>query len=164
MKSQKFILMILLWVAFACMMAGFAATATYAGDLKDIPILQNWSGDYPIVHLNRLPEGQQKSRIGYIGDAGILATVWQAFKPGEKTPEVDFSRNFIVFSRNVDFYNRLSIFKITLKDGVIEILAMETRSALPIEDKVAMAIAVIPRAGVEYIQAGNPRIPVSADN
>ena len=146
------------------MMAGFAATATYAGDPKDIPILQNWSGDYPIVYLNRLPEGQQKSRIGHIGDAGIFATVWQAFKPGEKTPDVDFSRNFIVFSRNVDFYNRLSMFKITLKGGVIEIFAMETRSALPIEDKVAMAMAVIPRAGVEYIRAGNQRIPVSADN
>ena len=164
MKSPKFILMLLLWVAFACMMAGFAATATYSGDPKDIPILQKWSGDYPIVHLNRLPQGQQKSRIGYIVDAAIFATVWQAFKPGEKTPEVDFSRNFIVFSRNVDFYNRLSIFKIILKDGVIEILAMETKSALPIEDKVAMAMAAIPRAEVEYIQAGNQRIPVSADN
>jgi len=157
-KSQKFIPMLLLWVAFACMMAYFAATATYAGDSRDIPILQNWSGDYPIVHLNRLPEGQQKLRIGYIVDAAIFATVWQAFKPGEKTPEVDFSRNLIVFSRNVDFYNRISIFKITLKDGVIEILAIETRSALAIEDKVAMALAVIQRAGVESIQAGNRQI------
>jgi hypothetical protein len=41
---------------------------------------------------------------------------------------------------------------------------METRSALPIEDKVAMAMAVIPRAGVESIQVGNEQIPVSADN
>jgi len=156
--------MLLLRVAFACMIAGFAATATYSGEPKDIPILQKWSGDYPIVHLNRLPEGQKKSRIGYIGDAAIFATVWQAFKPGEKTPEVDFSRNFMVFSRNVDFYNRISIFKITLKDGVIEILAIETRSALPIEDKVAMALAVIPRAGVESIQIGNQQILVPADN
>ena len=156
--------MLLLGVVFACMMAGFAATVTYSSDPKDIPILQKWSGDYPIVHLNRLYQGRQKSRIGYIGDAAIFATVWQAFKPGEKTPEVDFSRNFIVFSRNVDFYNRLSIFKITLNGGVIEIFAMETRSALPIEDKVAMAMAVIPRAGVAYIQAGKQRIPISADN
>ena len=64
----------------------------------------------------------------------------------------------------MDFYNRISIFKITLKDGVIEILAMETMSALPIEDKVAMALAEIPRAGVESIQAGNQQIPVPAAN
>ena len=154
----------MLGVAFACMTAGFAATVNYSSDLKDIPILQKWSGDYPIVHLNSLYQGRQKSRIGYIGNAAIFATVWQAFKPGEKTPEVDFCRNVIVFSRNVEFYNRLSIFKITLKDGVIEIFAMETRSALPIKDKVAMAMAVIPRAGVEYIQAGKQRIPISANN
>ena len=164
MKSSKFIFMVLLWVAFAFMMAGFAPTATYSGDPKDIPILQKWTGDYPIVHLNRLSQGQQQSRIGYIGDTVVFTTVWQAFNQGEKPPEVDFRRNFIVFSRNVDFYNRISIFKITLKDGVIEILTLETRSALPIEDKVAMAMAVIPRAGVEYIQAGNQRIPISADN
>ena len=156
--------MLLLFVAFTFMMASCAATATYSGEPKDIPILQKWSGDYHIVNLKWLPEGQQKSRIGYIGDAAIFATVWKAFKPGEKTPEVDFSRNFIVFSRNVDFYNRISILKITLKDGVIKILAMETRSALPIEDKVAMAMAVIPRAGVESIQVGNQQIPVSADS
>lgn len=162
MKSPKFILMSLLFVAL--MVAGRAATVTYSGEPKDIPILQKWSGDYPIVHLKRLPEGQQKSRIGYFGNAAIFATVWKVFKPGEKTPEVDFGRNFIAFSRNVDFYNRISIFKITLKDGVIEVLAMETRSALPIEDKVAMAMAVIPRAGVAYIQAGKQRIPVSLDN
>lgn len=156
--------MLLLFVAFAFTMAGCAATATCSGEPEDIPILQNWSGDYPIVHLKWLPEGQQNARIGYIGNATIFATVWKAFKPGEKTPEVDFSRNFMVFSRNVEFYNRLSIFKITLKDGVVEVLAMETRSAMPIEDKVAMAMAVIPRTGVESIQVGNQQILVSADN
>ena len=58
----------------------------------------------------------------------------------------------------------LSIFKITLKGGVVEVLTTETRSALPIEDKVAMALAVISRAGVESIQAGNQQILVPADN
>ncbi len=161
MKSSKFILMLLLIVAF--MVAGCAATSTYSSEPKDISILQQWSGDYPIVHLESFPEGQQKSRIGYIGDAATFATIWKVFKPGEKTPEVDFSRNFIVFSRNVDFYNHISIFKITLKNGVIEIFAMETRSALPIEDKVGMAMAVIPRAGVASIQVGNQQIQVSTD-
>ena len=161
MKSSKFILMRLLIVAF--MVAGCAAPSTYSSEPKDISMLQQWSGDYPIVHLESFPEGQQKSRIGYIGNAAIFASIWKAFKPGEKIPEVDFSRNFIVFSRNVDFYNRISIFKIVLKNGVIEIFAMETRSALPIEDNVGMAMAVIPRAGVASIQVGNQQIQVSTD-
>lgn len=63
-------------------------------------------------------------------------------------------RTYIVFSRNVEFYNRTSIVKIILKDGAIEIIAMETMSALPIEEKVAMILAVIPRAGISSITAG----------
>jgi hypothetical protein len=77
---------------------------------------------------------------------------------------MDFSKNLVVFTRNVTFYNRLSIFKITRKGVTIDIMAMETRSALPLEDKAAMAMAVIPREGIKYIQAGNKSIPVSDDH
>jgi len=45
----------------------------------------------------------------------------------------------------------------------VEILARETMSALPIEDKVAMSLAVILRASVKYIKTGSERIPVAAD-
>ncbi len=86
------------------------------------------------------------------------------FKPGEKVLEVDFSKHVVVFSRNVTFYNRIGIVKALLRDGVAEILVMETRSALPIEARVAMAMAVIPRAGVKFIVAGNERIPVEVSN
>jgi hypothetical protein len=37
---------------------------------------------------------------------------------------------------------------------------METMSALPIEEKVAMAMAVIPRKGVMSIKAGTEKIQV----
>ena len=49
------------------------------------------------------------------------------------------------------------------EDGVADILAMETMSARPIADNVAMAMAMIPRTGIQFIQAGNQRIPVSDD-
>jgi hypothetical protein len=39
---------------------------------------------------------------------------------------------------------------------------METMSALPIEDKIAMALAVIPRADISSITAGGQKIPVNA--
>ena len=51
-------------------------------------------------------------------------------------------------------------FAATLADGGAEILAMETMSAMPIEDKVAMAMAVVPRAGIDYILSGDERVPV----
>ena len=49
------------------------------------------------------------------------------------------------------------------KDEAAMILAVETRSAQPIEDRVAISLAVISRQGIKFIQAGNQRIPVSAD-
>jgi hypothetical protein len=63
----------------------------------------------------------------------------------------------------VAFYNRTRIFKVTLREGVAEVLATETMSAIPVTDKVAMALAVIPRAHVKALQAGTARIPVSTE-
>jgi hypothetical protein len=54
--------------------------------------------------------------------------------------------------------------KVLLRDGVVEILTVETGSAFPIEDKVGIALAVIPRTGVKYIKAGSERIPVTGDS
>jgi hypothetical protein len=129
----------------------------------ELEISQSWSGDYPVAELGRLPTGQQQSRVGYLGSAAAFDPVWAAFKPGEAVPAVDFGKNLVVFRRNVDFYNRTRIFKVTLRDGVADVLAMETMSAIPIEDKVAMAMAVIPRAKVKFLQVGSSRIPVGAD-
>ncbi len=127
----------------------------------DLHVLRTWGGDYPVAQLDQLPEGQRRSRIGYLGDEKRFVAVWKALKPGEEVPDVDFGRNLVVFSRNVEFYNRTSIVKVSLKGGVAEILAMETMSARPVEEKVAMALAEIPRAGVRFLQAGGERVPVS---
>lgn len=126
---------------------------------RDILILQ-WSGDYPVKHLDQLPEGQRATSVGYINDAKTFAAVWQVFKPDEKLPEVDFSTNFMVFVRNVNFYNKIIVLKCTLTDGTAEVLAMETMSAMPIEDKVGMALAMVPRANLKLIRAGETNIPV----
>ena len=129
---------------------------------NDLPILRSWSGDYPVSQLNRLPENQRTTPAGYLGTSAAFGAVWQAFKPGEEVPEVDFSKHIVLFSRNASFYNRTSIAKVTLKDGVADFLAIETRSSMPIEDKVGMAMAVIPREGVKaIIQAGGGGIPVA---
>ena len=127
---------------------------------RDLPLLHKWSGDFPITHLDRLPEGQADTSIGYIGTKEVFANVWKVFKPEEPVPEVDFSKSLVVFARNVVFYNRLSIFKITLKGDTIAVMSMETRSARPIEDKSAMAMASIPREGIKNIQVENKHIPV----
>jgi len=127
---------------------------------KDLGIMQAWNGDYPVAELGRLPVDQVKERVGYIGDKATFTAVWQAMKPSLALPEVDFTVNVVVFSRNTAFYNRTSIARVVLKNGIVEVIAIETMSSLPIEDKVAMALAVIPRIGVQFIQTDSGLIPV----
>ena len=126
----------------------------------DLPILAQWSGNYPVIQLDQLPEGQTTGQAGYLGSPAQFLRVWSIFKPGEAVPQVNFDANLVVFTRNIDFYNRINILKITLNDGVADMIAMETRSARPIEDHVAMAMAAIPRKGIKYILAGRERIPI----
>jgi hypothetical protein len=59
------------------------------------------------------------------------------------------------------FFKRDGTFRAPFKDGVAEVLAMETLSAITLEDKVAMAM--IPRAKAGYVRSGMERIPVSAE-
>lgn len=127
---------------------------------KDLHILQRWAGDYPLAQLDRLPEGQRQSRIGYLGDAGAFTQLWQVFKPGTPVPTLDFSKNIVVFARNVDLYHHTLIAKVILTRGVAEIIDVGSDSESPVEDKIAMALALIPRAGLEFIQRGKERIPV----
>ena len=48
-----------------------------------------------------------------------------------------------------------------MKSGVAEVLAMETRSAMPIEDKVAMSLVVVAKQGITAIQSGDQIIPIN---
>ena len=123
-----------------------------------VPIKTSWQSDYPVDALERLPAGQREAATGYIGDAGTFAAIWRAFKPDEAVPQVDFKQDLVLFARNVNFYNRTRIAKVQIEDGVLQVLAAETMSAAPIEDKVAMALAVVPHKGVEAIQAGERRV------
>jgi hypothetical protein len=162
MKPKRFPFIFAPWIAFLGLLLGGAALALSDSGPKNLPILQAWSGDYPVYKLNRLPEGRRTTPVGYLGSSAEFADVWQAFKAGEKLPEVDFKEQLVVFSRNVNFYNRTSIAKVVVNDGIAEIIAIETRSAMPIEGKVAMAMAVIAREGVKFIQAGSGKVPVCA--
>jgi len=49
----------------------------------------------------------------------------------------------------------------TVTNGVAEVLAMETMSAIPIEDKVGMSLAVVARQGITAIHAGDKIIPTN---
>lgn len=160
MNPLKLLVFLFACTAILSFTGSCAMTETENTGSVEINILETWSGDFPVAELGRLPAGQQNTVTGYIGDMETFIPVWEVFQQGEIVPDVDFSKNIIVFSRNVQFYNRTAIFKVMLQNSTAEILAMETMSALPIEDKVAMAMAIIPRKGVKSIQAGSAKIEV----
>ena len=115
-------------------------------------ILKSWQGDYPVVQLHLLPKDQREHGVGCIKDAETFEAVWKVFKPGDAVPEIDFRANMVLFVRNMQFYNRISIGQVNITDGVAEVLAMETMSARPIEDRAAMSLAVISRKGITAVQ------------
>lgn len=136
-------------------------TGTPAGALPaSVMIVKKWDGDFPVAALKKLPRGQQKAPEGYIGDPGTFTEVWKSFRPGEKAPPVDFGTNMVVFTRNVKFYNRKAITRVTLLDGIMEIRGVETMTSVPVTNKVAMAMAEVPRQGVKTLRAGDKFIPV----
>ncbi len=132
-------------------------TKTLNGEAK---ILESWQGDYPLDQLNLLPENQRQQAVGFIADAKTFEDVWKVFKPGEGVPEIDFKTNFILFTRNTQFYNRISIGQVKVKNGAAEVLAMETMSSMPIEDKVATSLVMIARKGISAVQSGDKIVPI----
>ena len=121
----------------------------------DAKISQSWQGDYPTAQLNLLPENQYENAVGFIGNTDTFKAVWNAFKPEEAVPAIDFNTNFVIFAKNTQFYNRIRIGKVNVTNGVAEVVAMETLSARPIEDKVAMSLVVLNRQGITGIRSGD---------
>ena len=88
----------------------------------DAPVLQSWSGDFPVAKLDLLPEGQRGNGQGFFDDPEAFELLWEAFQPKEPVPEVDFENHLVVFSRNITFYNRTRIGSLRLvEEGVLEI-------------------------------------------
>jgi hypothetical protein len=63
-----------------------------------------------------------------------------------------------IISRSLD---RIFIGKVNVKNGVADVVAMETMSAMPIEGKVAMSLVVVPRQGITAIQTGDKIVRIN---
>jgi hypothetical protein len=107
-----------------------------------------------------LPAGQRDQPVGFIDNPGTFEDVWHAWKPSDPVPDVDFTTRLVLFARNTQFYNRLSIGKVTVTGGIAEVMAPETLSAMPVEDKVALSMAVVDRAGIFAVQSGRVVMPI----
>jgi hypothetical protein len=69
----------------------------------------------------------------------------------------------VLFARNTQFYNSIRIGKVNVRDGVAEVLTMETMSAIPIEEKVAVSLVVVPRKGIKSIRTSEGMVLISGE-
>lgn len=139
------------------LVSGYSGLAM--ADPITVKIEQQWSGSLPVESLKLFPENQQKSRVAYVADQKQWETLWNVFESaGEQSdaelPKVDFEKSLVVVTKNVRYLNRISVNSASLDNGVLRVLALETRSARPIENKVYCAILVVPRKGIEKISDG----------
>jgi hypothetical protein len=123
-------------------------------------ILQSWQVDFPVAQLKLLPDKQRERAVGFIADLETFVDLWKVFMPSEDVPKIDFKANLALFFRNTQYYNPISIKKVKVKDGVAEVLAMETMPAMPIEILLGINIIII-IFGFVYAQLGcNYRVNV----
>ena len=125
-----------------------------------LKIAASWSGEASAAGLQALPQWRPKLRAGCIGDPSAFAVFWAVFKPGSIAPRVDFDRHVVVFVARDSAYEQLAIVKVTLKDGTAEIVASGYRSAPVREDRLAVAAAVVRRAGIKLLSVGGEQAPV----
>lgn len=117
-----------------------------------IPILKQWAGTLPVAALDTLPENQRATPLGYISEEAIFSRVWQEFSPDQPLPQVDFADSLVLFARNTRYFNTTSIVQVNLREDVLQIIAISTMTARPIQDKVGMALALIPRTTAHMIE------------
>ncbi len=125
-----------------------------------LPIFNRWNGDYPRAQLDHFKEGHTQLHGGYLGDEVAFSSFWKNFKPGTAVPQVNFNENLVVFVRGDESYRQMFIAKVALKQNIAEVVAAGNRSGPAPEDSFAMALAVIPRAGVKFVRVGNEQITV----
>jgi len=95
-------------------------------------ILQARQDDFPVAQLKLLPEKQRERAVGFISEVETFVDLWKAFMSGGDVPKIDFKANLALFFRNTQHYNPISIKKVKVKDGVAEVLAMETMPAMTV--------------------------------
>lgn len=115
----------------------------------------------PARSLNFAKEKQKYSpNGGCFLDEAAVASFWRVLKEGKKVPAVDFDKNLVVFIGGDGSFQQMFITKISIKEGIAVVAADGRSSGSTHEDGLALALAVIPRAGIRLIRIGQEQFAV----
>jgi hypothetical protein len=123
---------------------------------------QTWSGDLATAQMGTVALGRSAEGFALVTSLTDWQALWALYQPKAAVPSVDFTTHFVVCLRNTEFYNRMRLGMGLVQKGVLEPLAMETMSARPIEDQVAVTFASFPRQGITSVKFRQTTLPLTA--
>ena len=102
-----------------------------------------------------MPEEQTLGGIGFVDDAAVWNEIWHGANK-EDTPDVDFQTEIVIFAHNVDFLNIVHVTAGAVDDaGIVDVIAIQTKTAHPINDFVYWSAGTIPIAGLAHLRVAD---------
>ena len=127
-----------------------------------LPVIERWSGQYPVNELYRMPEEQMINGTGFVNNAATWNKIWHGANQSD-APAVDFHSEIVCFAHNVVFLNILHVTAGTVDDdGVVDVLAIQTKTARPIDDFVYWSAGTIPIAGLTHLRVAGDTLDLTA--
>ena len=146
----------LLMVAAAALPAGAASKSApnIAPQPTNIKIVMSWGADVSAAEFEALPSWIPALKGGYVCDEAAFTALWSVLKPGTIPPKIDFTKHMVVFAARDSAYEQLFVAKVDLKDGVAEVVANGYPGGQSRPDRLAIAAAVIPKFGIQFLKVG----------
>ena len=107
-----------------------------------------------------LSDGQL--RMSVISDDASWDRLWSAVLKDTLCdfPQADFKKQVAVVVHNVKYLNNIKVLESTREADVRLLNLAVTRTALPVREKVQMAVILVPRASTKAVQVGKMKIRI----
>jgi uncharacterized lipoprotein YbaY len=139
-----------------------SARTTVAEAVQPVRFLDQWSGRFPTKELARLPEGMQDTPAGFIADEAAFARLWEAWKPSQKRPAVDFKTSLVLFAvdRDPQYSPGPMAIMALMKDGVLTVMrgGLSAEKPVPAGETCGLVAAEVSRAGVRGVSCDADKV------
>jgi len=101
-------------------------------------------------------------RMSVISDDESWDKLWSAVLKDTLCdfPQADFDNQVAVLVHNVKYLNAIKVLESTREADVRLVNLAVTRTALPVREKVHMAVILVPRASTKAVQVGSMKIKI----
>ena len=123
-----------------------------------------WNEMVALSATRAAPEGLDDGqlRMSLISDEDNWDKLWSAVLKGTLCdfPRADFKNQVAVVVHNVKYLNGIKVLESTKEADVRLLNLAVTRTALPVREKVQMAVILVPRANTKAVQVGKMKIRI----